>query len=98
MADDYQSSLEDARSAGHSWGDIWNWVAQGTAEADRQGYTQAEIDEHLGFKDPEGFEDSAKASWGKAMADNPKIVEGLASTDPKLDVYDNVDLRSDYVN
>jgi hypothetical protein len=92
---DYQSLLERARSAGFSWGEIGNHVASSTAAAADAGYTQPEIDQHLGFVDPAGFESSAKASWATAMADDPALIDGLA--DGKINLAENPNVTAEYV-
>src|SRR5690242_13065874 len=95
---DYQGSLELARAAGYSWGDIHNHINRATAEADGEGYTQDEIDAHLGFQSPADFEARAIASWAPTMADDPTIVDGLEAGAPKLDLGANTNLRSEYVD
>lgn len=42
-----------ARLAGHDWPDINGYVANKTVEAAAQGYTQAEVDQHLGYPPPQ---------------------------------------------
>src|SRR5712691_608118 len=95
-APDYQASLETARSNGYDWASIWNWIAQGTTTAADYGYTQGEIDTHLGFKDPSAFEDRARTSWTAHMAADPKAIDDLAKPEPKIDLTANPGLAGDY--
>ncbi len=93
---DYQSSLEAARSSGYSWNDIWSHLTGATAAAAQVGYTQPEIDQHLGFKDPAGFEAGAKASWATTMASDPAVLDDMAAG--KVDLTANPAVRSEYVD
>src|SRR5712691_882723 len=95
-APDYQASLETARSNGYDWASIWNWIAQGTTTAADYGYTQGEIDTHLGLKDPSDFEERAKNSWANHMAADPKELDNLAGVEPKIDLTANPGLADDY--
>src|SRR5229473_3073257 len=69
--DDYQTKLETARTAGWSWGDIFGHIGAATLTAANAGYSQREIDDHLGFADPAGFEYRAASSWAQWRAANP---------------------------
>ncbi len=91
---DYQSSLEKARGAGFQWSDIWSHLFSSTAEADKAGYTQPEIDQHLGFADPAGAEARMKASWATTIASDPAVLDDMA--DGKVDLATNPDMRTAY--
>jgi hypothetical protein len=97
-APDYQSSLETARSAGYSWPEIQNHVAQGTLAAADVGYTQDEIDAHLGFAPPDRFELRARDSWAAQMAAEPTVLDALAPPNPSLDLSLNPNHRRAYAD
>lgn len=92
----YQDSLEDARTAGYPWSEIRGHIAQGTAAAADVGYNDAEIDAHLGFAEPAGFERDARNGWAKQMAQNPELLTGLTDPDPKVDLSLSSDMAADY--
>src|SRR6202022_144886 len=93
---DYQSSLEAARSSGYSWSDIWSHLTGATAAADAAGYTQPEIDKHLGFQPPEAFEARALASWATTHAADPGVLDDMAAG--KVDLTGNPAMRTEYVD
>jgi hypothetical protein len=95
-AANYQGAIEDARGAGYQWSEIRGHIAQGTAAAADAGYNDAEIDAHLGFADPAGFERDARNGWAKQMAQNPELLTGLTAPEPKIDLSLSPDMASDY--
>src|SRR5690242_12835028 len=59
VASFYQADREtEARLAGYDWGEINAHVAQSTQVAHEAGYSQPEIDRHLGFTDPQVTSDN----------------------------------------
>src|ERR1700680_5138820 len=87
---DYQASLEKARGSGWDWGSIWAHITGATSAAADAGYTQPEIDQHLGFTDPAPFENAAKGSWASAMATDPGLVTDMANGNVNLAANPNV--------
>ncbi len=95
---DYQGSLEESRAAGYSWPEIQNHVSAGTLAAADAGYSQGEIDQHLGFADPTLFSMKAEHSWAAQMAADPKVLDGIAASEPSLDLSDNPEHRRAYAD
>lgn len=85
-----------ARASGYSWGDIFDHISQSTDAALQQGYTQDEVDRHLGYQDPADFKARSTNGWAATMANDPKILDGLASLQPELDLTQSPSLLSDY--
>lgn len=48
----YTDKLIQARLAGHGWEDVDRFISTGSTAALAEGYTQREIDDHLGLTDP----------------------------------------------
>lgn len=86
----------EARAAGYGWGEIFDHVATASDEALRQGYSQDEIDQHLGFRDPKEFLERAKSGWASTIAGQPQILDGLSGAQPELDLTQSPTLASDY--
>lgn len=91
------SSLPDdpltrARMAGYSWPEIRDHIAAATAAAISFGYTEPEIDAHLGYK-PAPTSDY-RNSWVGALALDPML--GASIADGDLDLTANPKFRSDY--
>lgn len=86
----------EARAAGYGWGDIFDHVAKATDTALQQGYTQDEVDRHLGYRDPADFKDRARAGWASAIANEPQILDNLGGSQPQLDLTRSPTLASDY--
>src|SRR5579859_4151672 len=93
---DYQSSLETARSSGFSWSDIWNHLTSSTAAADQAGYTQDDIDQHLGFQPPDAFEARSLASWATTQAADPTTLDDMEAG--KVDLAANPAMRQEYID
>lgn len=85
-----------ARAAGYSWGEIWDHVAGATKTALDFGYTEREVDQHLGYNDPAPAQARGQAQWANEVAANPKLVEDFGGPEPKLDLTHSQTLMSDY--
>lgn len=76
--------IEQARAAGYSWDEIGDHVAASTDAAMAEGYTQADVDQHLGYADPSEFEQRSRQQWAAHMASNPDVLDKLSGPDPQL--------------
>lgn len=76
--------IEQARANGYSWDEIGDHVAGSTAEAMAEGYTQGEVDQHLGYTDPSGFEQRSREQWTDRLAQNPDLLAKLSGPAPQL--------------
>lgn len=86
-----------ARANGYSWGEIDNHIASRSAEAAQAGYTQDQIDEHLGYQPPSGMLERARRNFANTMASSNATLDGLSSEDPEL-LLGGATTQSDYAN
>jgi hypothetical protein len=84
-----------ARAAGYSWGDINGHVASASAAALDAGYTPQEVDSYLGYSDPAPAVQRFTGGFSALAMDDPSFLDGLSSTEPKLDLT-KADWRGDY--
>jgi len=94
----FQDGLENARQYGYAWSAIHDHLAQSTLAAMDYGYSENEIDRHLGFNDPSDFEGRTRDSWAKQFASDPDLLTELSAPGPKLDLTMNPSLRQDYAD
>jgi hypothetical protein len=83
-----------ARAAGYSWGEIWDHIAGATQTALGFGYTEPEVDRHLGYRAPPPG--SYAAQWGGLFSADPGLRDGAVAEEPKLDLAVSPTLASDY--
>lgn len=74
---EHHEDLTTARLAGYSWPEIDGDLQQRTATAYRAGYTQQEIDAHLGYIEPQGLQTDLDRYWQQQVAADPTLVTGL---------------------
>ena len=92
----YLDTLAEARSAGHSWEEIHNFQGQQHGAAYAAGYTQEEIDAHLGYQDQQPFERRAETSWNFAVPEDERFLSGLTAPEPRVDLSLSPSFRDDY--
>lgn len=100
MADDAPSfdtppaaldQLTQARADGHEWGDINSHLAQGSLDAHNEGYTQQEIDTHLGYNTGD-FHPAMKQLATARLSDDPDVLNDIHSGSP----FELPAMREDY--
>lgn len=74
---EHHEDLTTARLNGYSWQDIDSDLARRSAAAYGVGYTQPEIDSHLGYIEPRGLQTDLERSWLYQTAADPALVTGL---------------------
>lgn len=66
-----QEQQTSARLSGYTWDDIQNHLSDRTSEALSAGYSQREIDDHLGLPDPAPLQDKLNAGWLNRTTQDP---------------------------
>src|SRR5271165_1651495 len=72
-------AMTEARLNGYGWDDILGWIGDATQTALGAGYTQPEIDAHLGYSDPAPLQSDLQlgAQTGFVQPVDPKFESGL---------------------
>ena len=86
---------EAARSAGYSWSDIFSYIGKATQAAMSLGYSQDQVDQHLGA-DPAKADQDAKDTWTGHMAENPDLLDDAKNA--QLDLSLSPTFRQDYAD
>jgi hypothetical protein len=87
-----------ARSQGHSWDDIDQYVGTTSQAAMDEGYSDDEIRDYLGYSSPQPFEDHAQTSWSQSLAGDPDLQQAMLIDATMPDLTRNPGWRSTYAN